>query len=1300
MRRIGVFFCFSALVLAQKPQGPAHVFSYAEPLTAARSGAPKEIALDHLRSVAGNYGLNAKDLDTLYVAREYKSNHNGVTHLLFRQKIRDVEVRNAAWTVNIDRDGRVINAGGKLFSIPSESLAAPTPAQAVRAVRSAAEAVNPELAQRFLPITTGATGKNLRFSKGNFGEDIAGKPVWFAVKGVLHAAWQFNIVEPNGIDSYSVIVDGPSGRVLAKNATTFYQSSQPPAQGLVYEKGSPQPIVPGGTLLAAPPPLVARTMQPFTGDPVASPLGWVDGTETAGNNTVAGTNPDSILCVTGIDTCFIRPITVSAPNRDFSFPLEVGPGAPTPTAFSDAIVVNMFYWTNRAHDLFYAIGFDEAAGNFQTDNHGRGGVGGDAVYGYAQAGILSANRALLNNADFGGFRMGDDGTRPRMRMFVWTIGGTFTDSGLDADVIIHEYAHGVSFRLVEDLYTTFQGGAMGEAWSDFFALEFLAPEGSPANGSFPPGAYVSQNFHNGDRTRPYSADFSVNPLTYANLGHVIAVPEVHADGEIWTQAMVEVRAALIGQFGETEGRRRTRLLAIDSMKLSIPAPSMVDARDAVLLADRTTFNGESQSQIWAAFARRGLGVLAQSANADSVHISPSFETPSDKGVLRFYEDRYTIGETIRIALHDANLTTPSVGLQVLSSAGDFENISLHRRGSSYFGELTSAYAPVFRGDGALSLIPGDFVSAYYRDENSGGGPALVQTSAPTTPDYAISLYLPRPNQYPNETRLGLRTTFGSALRALPFEFPFFGKRYSAVRIYSNGLLTFDLPDFSPCADVSSLRLLTAIAPMWMNLVTNGFMQPNEDIYISESPDRMTIRWVAETAADVSAPGITADPEPVNFSVILFKDGNIEFRYGSGNRGLISGSQLFGCPVSGATVGISSGRESLAQIVTSHDSQSSLEEGITVLFQSPYSPIGGPQMVLESPANGDSAGSLITGKGVVFDSEPGVFIRRVDVLVDGVARVPATLNVARPDYCAGKDTLGCPNVGFTFSVNPALQGIGAGAHTLQLRAVNSRGVILAYPETPVSINVTADAPGGIHAALEGPTDGLEVTGRVPVTGYVGLENARVAGVDIIVDGITYGSATYGMPRADVCGGLPSTVLNCPRIGFTFMLNSEAQNPLGDILLPPGKHTLQLRARDEANRYFLFPENPITITSANPANQPPRVGITVPYRNEVVTGLMSIMGHAYDPDGEIATLRLVVDGLTYNSVTINYGSERPEVCAGLEDVTACPNIGFELGFDTRRLANGPHTLSITATDDKGAITYSHGLTGGLNFFVNNP
>src|SRR5947207_14110064 len=89
-----------------------HVFGAHEPLTAADSRPPREIAQAYLRTFAQGLSLSAADLAAASVVKEYRTSHNGVTHLIFRQRFQGVDVVNAAWVVNIGRDGRDRNAGG------------------------------------------------------------------------------------------------------------------------------------------------------------------------------------------------------------------------------------------------------------------------------------------------------------------------------------------------------------------------------------------------------------------------------------------------------------------------------------------------------------------------------------------------------------------------------------------------------------------------------------------------------------------------------------------------------------------------------------------------------------------------------------------------------------------------------------------------------------------------------------------------------------------------------------------------------------------------------------------------------------------------------------------------------------------------------------------------------------------------------------------------------------------------------------------------------------------------------------
>jgi extracellular elastinolytic metalloproteinase len=99
------------------------------------------------------------------------------------------------------------------------------------------------------------------------------------------------------------------------------------------------------------------------------------------------------------------------PNLTFNFRPDFNKDALTSTPTRKFGVTNLFYWNNIMHDMSYQYGFDEAAGNFQQTNFGRGGKGGDYVIADAQDGSGS------NNANFA---TPVDGGKPRMQMYLWS----------------------------------------------------------------------------------------------------------------------------------------------------------------------------------------------------------------------------------------------------------------------------------------------------------------------------------------------------------------------------------------------------------------------------------------------------------------------------------------------------------------------------------------------------------------------------------------------------------------------------------------------------------------------------------------------------------------------------------------------------------------------------------------------------------------------------------------------------------------------------------------------------------------
>jgi hypothetical protein len=62
-------------------------------------------------------------------------------------------------------------------------------------------------------------------------------------------------------------------------------------------------------------------------------------------------------------------------------------------------------------------------------------------------------------------------------------------------------------------------------------------------------------------------------------------------------------------------------LLFESLRYLAPEPSMIDARDALLIADLIAFNGAHRTQLWSIFAKRGLGASA-AASPGSFAIAP------------------------------------------------------------------------------------------------------------------------------------------------------------------------------------------------------------------------------------------------------------------------------------------------------------------------------------------------------------------------------------------------------------------------------------------------------------------------------------------------------------------------------------------------------------------------------------------------------------------------------------------------------------------------------------------------------
>ncbi|HSJ60336.1 MAG TPA: M36 family metallopeptidase [Jiangellaceae bacterium] len=201
---------------------------------------------------------------------------------------------------------------------------------------------------------------------------------------------------------------------------------------------------------------------------------------------------------------------------------------------------------------------------------------------------------------------------------------------LDNGIIIHEYGHGISNRLVGGPGINCIGGdeRMGEGWSDYYAITMLIdPELDDFDGPrglVPYSLFQPNRQGNGLRPRPYSRTWDIQPFSYDSIktggwlgGASLAAP--HGIGHGWNSVLMDMTWDLIDKHGfnpnlyepwHTGGNNLAMQLVTDGLKIQGCNPTFVVGRDAILTADEALTGGENQCTIWASFARRGLGYSA------------------------------------------------------------------------------------------------------------------------------------------------------------------------------------------------------------------------------------------------------------------------------------------------------------------------------------------------------------------------------------------------------------------------------------------------------------------------------------------------------------------------------------------------------------------------------------------------------------------------------------------------------------------------------------------------------------------
>lgn len=320
---------------------------------------------------------------------------------------------------------------------------------------------------------------------------------------------------------------------------------------------------------------------------------WVTKDQPDGNN---------ILMKLGTKKCVV-PSVMEGPLRRF-----------TPkTGSAEEQAINAFFVCNSMHDFFSLIGFAERDGNFQQKNFGNEGKAGDRL-------VVSVSAASGAN-----MRAQNDGAPAELTLGLWKQDNQLGNpTALDAGVVIHEFAHGVSQRLVsgrlqKDALSEPQSLALGEAWSDYFAVTILNFYRGAANLArrFTFAEFASKKPGTGARPHPYD-NF---PSSVMQLG---APPfhDQHGAGSIFAAALIRMHESLRAMFADDDvstatGQETAWRLVVDSMKRLTANPTFIDARIALLDSNTRLAlprAADIEREIRAAFAHFGMGRTASCKN--------------------------------------------------------------------------------------------------------------------------------------------------------------------------------------------------------------------------------------------------------------------------------------------------------------------------------------------------------------------------------------------------------------------------------------------------------------------------------------------------------------------------------------------------------------------------------------------------------------------------------------------------------------------------------------------------------------
>ena len=373
---------------------------------------PEPSARAHLARLSPLYGLGSADVEGAVLRHVHDTGRGGVI-AAFRQVIDGIEVFRDEIRILMDRDLELVAASG---FIPARSMAGTRTFRlgARAAIGRALEDFGAPAAPSALREAGPGPGGFERWEgAAAFSEPIRTKRVLFHRPDALEPAWYVEVMGDTAACAY--VISAGDGAILFRRdlvddagyAYRVWAGTAAPHLPMDGPQGDAPTPHPTGSPNNYPPPFVAPSLVTLESGPISTGDPWLppDATETVGNNVDAYAD---LVAPDGLGAGDFRASLTSPGVFDRAYDPTLFPDASADQRM--AAITQLFYTINFLHDWFYDAGFDEASGNAQNLNFGRGGLEGDRMRAEAQ------DHASTNNANMS---TPSDGGRPRMQTFLW-----------------------------------------------------------------------------------------------------------------------------------------------------------------------------------------------------------------------------------------------------------------------------------------------------------------------------------------------------------------------------------------------------------------------------------------------------------------------------------------------------------------------------------------------------------------------------------------------------------------------------------------------------------------------------------------------------------------------------------------------------------------------------------------------------------------------------------------------------------------------------------------------------------------